>query len=150
MVLSTLHTDNALGAIPRLLDLGVPAAILAGNLRGVIAQRLMRKLSVHCRSMRPPTAQERAIFPVAKTPPLLLGVAEGCDACYGSGRRGRTMVAEIVEFSNTMTPEAMTNRADFATMWRHDLAKVCAGVIALADLAPIVLCSDEAIPISSP
>ena len=143
LVLSTLHTNNALGTIPRLLDLGVPHALLGGNLRGAIAQRLVRKLCVHCRAMRPLLAEERTAFPVAMTLPLMIGVAEGCDACYDTGRRGRTMVAEILEFPVNLNPvEAMTLRPDFATMWRHGLDKVGAGVIALNDLVASVPCPD--------
>lgn len=139
LVLSTLHTSNALGAIPRLLDLGVPRTLLAGNLRGVIAQRLVRKLCVHCRTMRPLAPTERAAFPAAMTPPLMIGVAEGCDACFGTGRHGRTMVAELVEFTTSHdVQEQIAARPGFDTMWRHGLSKVGAAVLALDDLVAAV------------
>lgn len=145
LVLSTLHTGSALGVIPRLLDLGVPRGLLAGNLRGAITQRLVRKLCVQCRTMRPPVSAERDAFPAEVTPPLMIGVAEGCDACFGVGRRGRTMVAELVEFiTSPDMSEAISVRPGFATMWRHGLDQVSAGVIGLDDLAAVVPRPDAA------
>ena len=61
-VFSTLHCNDALGALPRLIDLGLRPRMLAGNIVGVVAQRLVRKLCAHCRSLRPATETERRIL----------------------------------------------------------------------------------------
>ncbi|MBL9134255.1 MAG: Flp pilus assembly complex ATPase component TadA [Verrucomicrobiales bacterium] len=98
LVFSTLHTNDALGAIPRLLDLGVPAYLLAPTLRGILAQRLVRRLCRHCRQPDPEAPQRLAslktvIPPVADPKPCR---PVGCDHCHGSGFSGRVGIHELV------------------------------------------------------
>lgn len=85
LVPASLHTNDAVGAIGRLRDLGVPSYLLSATLRGVIAQRLVRKLCTLCR------VPERA---EAGAPPRYRAV--GCEACSGSGYRSRMAVGEIL------------------------------------------------------
>ncbi len=95
-VFSTLHTNDALGAIHRLVDLGLSRVMLAGNLMAIVAQRLVRKLCPSCK-------KERAMYPAEaaflglKTPTFLF-TPEGCEACRGTGYRGRLAIAEILNF----------------------------------------------------
>lgn len=94
LVLSTLHTNDAMSAIPRLLDLGVERFKLAGALRGIVAQRLLRRLCVRC------TAASLAQVPVlaARWFPASAAraVAVGCPACGQTGYRGRLCASEVV------------------------------------------------------
>ncbi|MEO5351712.1 MAG: GspE/PulE family protein [Magnetococcus sp. XQGC-1] len=98
LVFSTLHANTAIGAIPRLLNLGVARDFIAGNLGGIIAQRLVRRLCSKCRIPRPATAEEQlALGLVGDTgePPLLYQ-AGGCGECAHLGYRGRFPVMEVL------------------------------------------------------
>ena len=90
LLLTTLHTNNAAGAIARLLDMGVEPYLLASVLRGVMGQRLVGILCPACKAPRPATADEIAFFTQAglEVPDdLQLHEAPGCDACEGMGYR---------------------------------------------------------------
>ncbi|MDE2029942.1 MAG: Flp pilus assembly complex ATPase component TadA, partial [Alphaproteobacteria bacterium] len=115
-VFSTLHCNDAFGALPRLNDLGVLSRMLAENISGVVAQRLVRKLCPKCKITRPATAEESAIlsyaepaaafagFAEAQNPidaPVTVAEAKGCEHCRQSGYRGRLAVTEILR----VTPE---------------------------------------------
>jgi len=102
-VYSTLHTNSALGAIPRLLDIGVLPDIMAGNIIGVIAQRLVRKLCAHCRQAAPATAEELRLLGLATsaTPPTLHH-ATGCPHCDYQGYRGRLAILEILRMDDDL------------------------------------------------
>jgi type II secretory ATPase GspE/PulE/Tfp pilus assembly ATPase PilB-like protein len=95
LVLSTLHTNSAASAITRLLDLGVEPFLVASSVSVVIAQRLLRRLCVHCREpYRPaPDVLARLGLPPAATP---IYRAPGCDRCYHTGSQGRVAVFEIL------------------------------------------------------
>ncbi|GMT96255.1 GspE/PulE family protein [Corallococcus caeni] len=99
LVLSTLHTNDALGAVARMKDLGVPAFLLAQSLLGVMAQRLLRRVCVHCSEEAVLTADE--LLALQAPLPLLPGGVKlsrgaGCVRCRGTGYSGRTGVFEIV------------------------------------------------------
>ena len=96
-VYSTLHTNSALGTIPRLLDLGLTPEILAGNLIGVVAQRLVRKLCRHCKTPYEPDSALRGLLGIAADTTLTLYRAEGCEHCDYQGYRGRLALMEIVK-----------------------------------------------------
>jgi type II secretory ATPase GspE/PulE/Tfp pilus assembly ATPase PilB-like protein len=101
-VYSTLHTNSALGAIPRLLDIGLKPGILAGNIIGIIAQRLVRRLCQSCRTPYEPTAIERSLMGVEPDAPLTLQQAQGCERCNNQGYRGRLAIMEIVRFDRDL------------------------------------------------
>ncbi|HOI53429.1 MAG TPA: ATPase, T2SS/T4P/T4SS family, partial [Azonexus sp.] len=96
MVLSTLHTNTAVGAITRLSDIGCERFLIGATLHGIIAQRLVRMLCPHCRGRRPASAEERALLQVAADEPCEIGVANGCPRCLGSGYRGRIGLFEAL------------------------------------------------------
>jgi type IV pilus assembly protein PilB len=101
MVLSTLHTNNAVASIPRLLDLGVDPAILATSLTLVIAQRLVRRLCNECREEYEPGEDVRKRAGMAgDTSPVYHG--RGCAACGGTGFSGRTGIYEIFRPTNAI------------------------------------------------
>lgn len=98
LVLSTLHTNSALGAIVRLINMGVEPYLITASLVGVLAQRLVRKLCAECKA---PLSSEQsqaaaASLGVAAPPGQLLYRAVGCPACRGTGYRGRVAVHELL------------------------------------------------------
>jgi general secretion pathway protein E len=93
LVLATLHTNDAPGAVTRLIDMGIEPYLLASTLNGVLAQRLVRKLCAECRAPYEPDAAERSVF--GRSSPERLYRAVGCGACNFSGYRGRTGIYEL-------------------------------------------------------
>lgn len=99
-VYSTLHTNSAIGSIPRLQDLGVLPDILAGNIIGVIAQRLLRKLCMACREpYRPDDEMTRRILGVDDTWQGQIYRSVGCAECSNTGYRGRMAIMEIFKMN---------------------------------------------------
>jgi len=94
LVLATLHTNDAPGAVTRLIDMGIEPYLLASTLNGALAQRLVRKLCPECKSPYEPDAAERSVF--GAKPPERLYRAVGCGACNFSGFRGRTGIYELL------------------------------------------------------
>jgi type IV pilus assembly protein PilB len=94
LVLSTLHTIDAPGAVSRLVEMGAPRYLVAGGLVGVLAQRLVRRLCTDCQSIAPATGQlhHQLGLPV----PTHLPRAVGCDRCGGTGYRGRVGIFELL------------------------------------------------------
>jgi type II secretory ATPase GspE/PulE/Tfp pilus assembly ATPase PilB-like protein len=102
-VFSTLHTNSALGAIPRLLDIGVKPDILAGNIIGIIAQRLVRKLCNKCKESYEMEDLERNLLNLKTTDrQQVIYRAKGCPACDGQGYKGRMSLIEILKFDSDM------------------------------------------------
>src|SRR5581483_9918927 len=99
LVLSTLHTNDAANAVTRLVDIGVEAYKIAAALRGVIAQRLMRRLCATCKEVWMEAPPERLMRWVPKGTPLYR--AAGCPDCAMTGYRGRFSIVEVL----TVTPE---------------------------------------------
>jgi len=142
LVLTTLHTNTASGAIPRLLDMGVDGYLLASSLRCVVAQRLARKL---CRSCRQP-AKEIAPLPANLQKNLesrvncsgQLWQAVGCERCYGSGYADRTVISEVLEINAEIAEmvhrnasvselEVAARRAGMTTMLEDGFSKCLSG-----------------------
>ena len=101
LVLSTLHCGDAPGAVERLLDMGMERYRIAAALRGVISQRLVRKLCPHCREGYTPNDAEQAELGLDIRPGRVFFRSRGCPHCHGTGYRGRTGVFEIL----TLTPQ---------------------------------------------
>ena len=104
VVLSTVHTNDAISSFTRLIDMGVEPFLVAAPMRGVQAQRLVRKACTHCAARIDPPILIRE--QIDRLPPRLLGDrwvrAEGCDACRHTGYRGRTGIYELVPVSDEM------------------------------------------------
>jgi type II secretory ATPase GspE/PulE/Tfp pilus assembly ATPase PilB-like protein len=96
-VYSTLHTNSAVGAFPRLLDIGIVPDILAGNIIGILAQRLVRKLCRTCRQSYDPDAKERRLLGLSPTEPATLWRAVGCEKCEYQGYSGRQGILELLK-----------------------------------------------------
>ncbi len=94
MVLSTLHTNSALGAIPRLRDLGIRPYLIADSLLGVVSQRLVRKICNNCKESYKPSEWEKSYLKDSSITELYRG--KGCEVCNGLGYFGRTLVYELL------------------------------------------------------
>lgn len=102
LVFSSLHTNSALTALVRLRELGVEPYLIAATLRGVVAQRLVRRVCA-CAGARPPEAREAARFRAAgMAVPQTVPVARGCPECEGTGYAGRVGVFDIVEIDDAL------------------------------------------------
>jgi general secretion pathway protein E/type IV pilus assembly protein PilB len=118
-VFSTLHTNSALGAIPRLFDLGVQPDVLAGNIIGIIAQRLVRRLCNHCKAARVMTGEKQALLGVeAHADQKIIYRAVGCASCEGTGYQGRLAVVEALRFDAEMD-ELVARRGTRIELVRH-------------------------------
>jgi general secretion pathway protein E len=124
LVLSTLHTNSAAAAVTRLRDMGVEDYLLTAVLRGIMAQRLVRRLCPDCRQMAQAPPELVARFGLEQRSvarPIMLSHAIGCSACRQTGYRGRAAIAEFLE----MGPEIerlIFSRADHATIERAAIA----------------------------
>lgn len=95
LVLSTLHTNDAVSAIDRLVDIGVEPYLISSALRGVISQRLVRKVCPHCKKAYRPEAEELAMLGLPENANVQFYRGEGCQECYHTGYKGRRAVFEI-------------------------------------------------------
>ncbi|EFL1086456.1 Flp pilus assembly complex ATPase component TadA [Escherichia coli] len=102
LVLSTLHTNTAVGAITRLQDMGVEPFLLSSSLTGVMAQRLVRTLCSDCRQAAPATDEEKRLMGISDTHAVTLYHPQGCPACNHKGFRGRTAIHELIVVDATL------------------------------------------------
>jgi type II secretory ATPase GspE/PulE/Tfp pilus assembly ATPase PilB-like protein len=148
-VFTTLHTNDALSAINRLTELGLPPGMIAGNVVGVLAQRLARKLCPACKAGRPAGAEDCRILGADPDRPPPIFDPVGCDACRQTGYRGRVPVAEVLPMDEELdeiiaaggtraTLKAAALGKGYRTMAEDGIAKVLAGDLSLASLARAV------------
>ena len=128
-VYSTLHTNSAVGAFPRLIDTGVTPEVMAGNMIGIIAQRLIRRLCKHCRQPYTATSAECRLLGVKADRPPTVYRSVGCDHCDYQGYRGRLAIMEILKLDVDMD-ELIARRA---TARELQLAAIAKGFRTLAD-----------------
>jgi type II secretory ATPase GspE/PulE/Tfp pilus assembly ATPase PilB-like protein len=121
-VYSTLHTNSAIGAIPRLLDIGILPDILAGNIIGIVAQRLIRILCPHCKSSYRPDDAERKILGLPQGNDTMLYRAVGCDLCHRQGYQGRRAIMEIFKIDSDID-DLISRRASMRDLKRCALEK---------------------------
>jgi general secretion pathway protein E len=133
LVLTTLHTETAAAAVPRLLDLGVEGFLLRSTLRAVIAQRLVRILCDGCKRMHALTGGDLAADPRYRVLGFAAGETvyqpEGCERCSGTGYRGRAGVFELLEMTDEVRPFVGANADSLAI----DKAAICAGMTTMID-----------------
>ncbi|MDB6062869.1 MAG: type secretion system protein GspE [Verrucomicrobiaceae bacterium] len=99
LVLSTLHTNSAVGAITRLRDMGIEPFLLASSLIGVLAQRLVRVLCPHCKELRKPGPMEETFLGLNGA---TIYQAKGCPQCNNTGYKGRTGIYELIAVDETV------------------------------------------------
>jgi general secretion pathway protein E len=118
LVLSTLHTNSAIGAVTRLVDMGVEPFLISSSLIGVLAQRLVRVLCNDCKRAYVADEAECALFGLDLSEAPTLYHAEGCEVCRQLGYRGRTGIYELVMFDDTLRSMIHTRAAE-QDMVRH-------------------------------
>ncbi|NMY49454.1 type II secretion system ATPase GspE [Pseudomonas sp. WS 5011] len=118
LVLSTLHTNSAIGAITRLVDMGIEPFLLSSSLLGVLAQRLVRVLCPHCKEAYQADEAECKLLGVPFAQPPTLYHARGCAECHQQGYRGRTGIYELVVFDDHLRT-LIHNAASEQDMTRH-------------------------------
>ena len=141
LVLTTLHTETAAAAIPRLLDLGVEGFLLKSTLRATIAQRLVRTLCDRCKTRKALTVDDLSQDPRYTALGFRAGDTvfrpRGCDRCGGTGYRGRNGIFEIIEMSGKVR-DLITENTDSNVIQR---AAGAAGMTTMIDDA-IAKCRD--------
>jgi type II secretory ATPase GspE/PulE/Tfp pilus assembly ATPase PilB-like protein len=121
-VYSTLHTNSAIGAIPRLLDIGILPDIMSGNIIGIVAQRLIRVLCKECKYEYIPDAMERKLLSIAAHQDITLYRAAGCDACQHQGYNGRRAIMELIKMDHDLD-DLIARRASTRQIREMALAK---------------------------
>ncbi len=145
-VFTTLHTNSALGAFPRLLDIGIEPDIMAGNIIGVIAQRLVRMLCPFCKEAYVPSPEERALLGEDGATATHIYRAVGCKQCAQKGYKGRTAIMEILVMDSDLD-ELVARRStarelrtlalakDFRPLAQEAVGRVLEGATTLAEVA---------------
>ncbi|MBU6140839.1 MAG: Flp pilus assembly complex ATPase component TadA [Proteobacteria bacterium] len=152
-VYSSLHTNDAIGAIPRLMNIGVPNYLMAGSLIGVVAQRLARKLCPHCKKEEQVTELEKKLFGPKFANITKTFKAVGCEKCNG-GYKGRVVVAEILSFDRELDDLVARSASrkeivsyamehGFVPMVEDGLLKVAAGIIDMKELIRVIDITDR-------
>ena len=154
-VYSTLHTNSAIGAIPRLQDLGVLPDIMAGNIIGVVAQRLMRRLCIHCRqAYRPEDELTLKILGVAKDWRGEVFRHVGCEQCGNTGYKGRVAIMELFKMDGDIDDliarratgreiREAARRTGFRTLAEDAISRVLRGETSLDEISRIVDLTDR-------
>ena len=109
LVVSTMHTNNAVGTLNRIADMGIERYLVADSMIGVIAQRLVRKLCPHCRKKRLATVEEKRLLRVAPEAETEVYEPVGCNFCNHTGYFGRIGVFEIMEVNEEIRTLISTN-----------------------------------------
>ena len=139
LVLTTLHTNTAAGAIPRMLDMGAEAFVLTSSVLLVISQRLVRTLCKECRTVTDVTEPVRDRFALGNA---VIYAAHGCNVCRGSGYKGRIGIFEFLPMSTDLVTAVYERRpaeeiqriSGRPTIFEDGLKKVRAGVTTLDEL----------------
>jgi type IV pilus assembly protein PilB len=122
LVLSTLHTNHAIGAVSRLIDMGVEPYLLSSALIGVIGQRLVRTVCPSCKSHYTASAELLERYGWQDSPDLQLVKGEGCDECYGSGYKGRLGIHEVLQTDSALQNLITSNASrDQLEQYLHDV-----------------------------
>jgi type II secretory ATPase GspE/PulE/Tfp pilus assembly ATPase PilB-like protein len=154
-VYSTLHTNSAIGAIPRLLDIGILPDIMAGNIIGIVAQRLVRILCNDCKYPYQPDALERKLLGIAAHQNTTLYRAAGCDSCNHQGYKGRLAINEMLkmdyELDDLVSHRASTRQIRDAALAKgfrpladDGIRRILQGITSLAEISRVVDLSDRA------
>ena len=157
LVLSTIHTNNSLSTIERLLDMNVERYLLSSALSGIISQRLAKKLCPHCRVLTETSAYEKKVFRLAigqEVNQIYTANKKGCDQCNG-GYRGRIAIQEVLmindEIRNALNEEELDKEdlhelvytSDVITMLQDALWKVLNGLTSFEEVYRIIDVDDD-------
>ena len=152
LVFSTLHTNDSVSAITRLRDLGIPAFLVASDVLGIIAQRLVRVICNECKETYKPTEEVlfryKTVF--GDTPIPASHYGKGCKKCNNTGYKGRTGLFEFLKMDATLRDLITSNDAEhhirdyskkvgMKPLILHGLEKVKSGVTSIEELLRVVL-----------
>jgi type II secretory ATPase GspE/PulE/Tfp pilus assembly ATPase PilB-like protein len=153
-VYSTLHTNSAVGAIPRLLDIGILPDILAGNIIGIVAQRLIRMLCRHCKYPYQPDGAERKLLGLVHNEEVTLYRAAGCEHCRHQGYTGRQAIMEILKMDSEID-DLVARRASirdikhaaleagFRPLAQDGIRRILQGATSIAEVSRVVDLTDR-------
>lgn len=111
LVFSTLHTNSAIGAVPRLIDMGIEPYLVVSSLSGIVAQRLVRKICRDCKTSRELTEMEKEIFSRHNVEVDHVYYGKGCSSCQQRGYRGRLAIHELIVIDDKMRELLLNNHA---------------------------------------
>lgn len=146
LVLSSIHANDAIGVIFRLLDLGIERYLVASTVVGIVAQRMLRRICPYCRTAYQPTAEERAAYEEEmkeKPGPLFAGA--GCHLCNNTGFRGRTGLYEVLIVTDRIRDMVLSNagaaeikaqavKDGMTTIRRNGMVKAKEGITTLGEV----------------
>lgn len=152
LVLSTLHTNSAVGAFPRLIDIGIDARMLGSAINVVLGQRLVRTLCEKCKAEREMTTEEQKLAQRILKTPLAIHTtfdAKGCDACSQSGYKGRIGVFEAVRMDTAVETAILNDprestikeaaaHQEIPTMQQDGVMKVLAGLTTFDEVGRVL------------
>jgi len=153
LILSTLHTNDAPGAVTRLLDMGIEPFLIAATVNGILAQRLVRGLCPHCRGGRAPTVTEAAYLEANLQKGVLVPdkvwEARGCVQCSGTGYRGRVAIGELLVVDDEIKAiisggadqvaiRAAAHRKGMVSLRSDALRHVASGLTSLAEVTRVL------------
>jgi type II secretory ATPase GspE/PulE/Tfp pilus assembly ATPase PilB-like protein len=155
LVLTTIHTNSAVGAIPRLHQLGAPPHILGSSLIGIVSQRLIRKVCPECAEpYQPSAAQENLIRTnlqglVALPEKIVLRKGQGCARCKQEGYTGRLAIGEIIEMDDELYTRILNSTSEdvllahlkakgYRTIYQDGLMKVLNGLTTFEELNRVI------------
>lgn len=148
LVLSTLHTNDAAGGVTRLLDMGLEDYLITSTVNGILAQRLVRRLCVHCRETYPALPEvvdEMQLQRFSPDGPVMLYRPVGCDHCAGIGYLGRMAILEFLTMTDSLRGLIMSHatareihelavREGMLTMYDDGLQKAVAGLTTIEEV----------------
>ncbi len=154
LVLSTLHTNDAVSAITRLMDIGVERYLIASSVIGVVAQRLARMICGSCKERYEPTEAEKLILDPARHTGVTFYRGGGCAKCNQTGYRGRTAIGEILSIDSSVRDEIsagggestileVARRGGMRSMREDGLEKVVQGITTLEEVIRLTLTSED-------
>ena len=148
-VYSTLHTNSASAAFPRLIDIGVKTSVMTENIIGIIAQRLVRKICDQCRHAYTPNDIEKKVLGLSEKESSPIYKAAGCDSCYHTGYKGRIAIMEVLridaDLDMLVARGASPNEIDkaainngFESLADDGIRKILGGITTLDELSRVV------------
>jgi len=146
LVLSSIHANDAVSVLFRLIDLGGEPYLISSTLVGIVAQRMVRRICPHCRAPSQPSVEEQIAYEEEmKEPPTILYSGSGCNLCANTGYRGRTGLFELLVMSEEIRRMLLSNvsagdiraealREGMITMKRDGMLKVKEGITSVSEV----------------
>jgi len=146
LVLSSIHANDAVSVLFRLIDLGVEPYLISSTLVGIVAQRMVRRICTHCRAPSQPSVEEQIAYEEEmREPPTILYSGAGCNLCANTGYRGRTGLFELLVMSEEIRRMLLSNvsagdikaealKEGMITMKRDGMLKVKEGITSVSEV----------------